>query len=375
MSAPRVARGAVLRHRVRVQQLDRAPASTGDPRDVAVLDAGVQDTGSDGALWALALRGLDVRAGAWPDGLGVAWTLRGAPHAYRRTDLPRVERALRPWSDADAAKRVFDAARPLRAAGIDPRDAIAATARALRDVVDEPRRKGEVSTAMTARMPEPYLRRCGPCGTTHMYEQTFRLAALHGGLEIEPGTSPPILRRVTGWPADAVACTDAEEPGGPHDPVRQAVRFLGPTTPRDVAAFLDSPVREVSHRWPVDVVTVDVEGARVDVLADDLDALRSADGSADPVVRLLGPFDLFLQARDRTLLVRDSTRRTRLWPTLGRPGAVLRDGEVVGTWRPRARGRHLALELDPWERWDTATRAAVDAEHARLATFRGVTAA
>lgn len=377
MAAPRVPRAAVLRHRAHVQQLDRAPASARGPQDVAVLDAGVQDTGPDGALWALALRGVDVRAGAWPEGIALAWTLRGAPHAYRRTDLPEVERALRPWSAEDAAKRLFDAARPLRAAGIDPRDALAATARALRDVVEEPLPKGEVSTAMTARMPEPYLRWCRPCGTTHMYEQTFRLAALHGGLELEPGTSPPVLRRVPGWAADAVGRTDADEPGGRHDPVRTAVRFLAPTTPKLVAAFLDAPVRDVARRWPQDTVEVDVDGEPGDVLAEDLDTLLAAAAAPDaqPVVRLLGPFDLFLQARDRALLVPDTARHTGLWPTLGRPGAVLRDGEVVGTWRPRARGRRLALELDPWEPWDPATRAAVDAEHERLATFRGVTAA
>ncbi|WP_136520382.1 DNA glycosylase AlkZ-like family protein [Cellulomonas telluris] len=373
MAAPRVPRPAVLRHRLHVQELDRAPGSVHDLADVAVLDAGVQDTGPDGALWALALRGLDVRAGAWPDGLALAWTVRGAPHAYRREDLPDVERALRPWSSQDAAQRVFDASRPLRAAGIDPRDALATAARTMHAVVRVPTVKGDVSTAMTARLPEPYLRWCRPCATTHMYEQTFRLAALHAGLELTPGTSPPVLRPVPGWPDDAVGRTDAPAPGGRHDLVRTAVRLLGPTTPRLVAAFLDAPVRDVTARWPDDVADVDVDGEPRQVLAADVDALGEATTPARPaVVRLLGPFDLYLQARDRDLLVPDAARRSALWPTLGRPGAVLRDGEVVGTWRPRARGRRLALELDPWEPWDAATRAAVDAEHERLAAFRGV---
>lgn len=373
MAAPRrVTRTAVLRYRLHAQQLDRAPASVPDPADVAVLDAGVQDTGPDGALWALALRGLDVRAGAWPDTLALAWTVRGAPHAYRRRDLADVERALRPWSAADAAKRVVDAARPLRAAGIDPRDALATAARTLRDVVDAPRGKGDVSTAVTARLPEPYLRWCRPCGATHMYEQTFRLAALHGGLELEPGTSPPVLRRVPGWPQDAVGRTDAPPPGGVHDLVRSTLHLLGPATPRLVAAFLDAPVADVAARWPSDVVDVEVDGDLRTVLADDAETLEAVDEPASPVVRLLGPYDLFVQARDRDLLVPDAARHTELWPTLGRPGAVLRDGEVVGTWRPRARGRRLALALDPWEPWDAATAAAVDAEHARLAAFRGL---
>ncbi len=121
------------------------------------------------------------------------------------------------------------------------------------------------------------------------------------------------------------------------------------------------------------MVDVDVDGDARSVLAADADALDAAqEPRADPVVRLLGPFDLFLQARDRDLLVPDTAHRAALWPTLGRPGAVLRDGEVVGTWRPRTRGRRLALELEPWRTWDAATRRAVADAHARLATFRGL---
>ncbi len=369
---PAVTRAAALRHRARTQQLDRPPRTVHDPTDATVLDLGVQDTGPDGALWALAVRGVAVRAHEHPDALAYAWTWRGAPHAYRHADLRDVERALRPWSDTDAARRVFDAARPLRAAGIPAREALAATARTMRDVVQRPTVKGTVSAAMTAAMTAPYLRECRPCGATHMYEQTFRLAALHAGLELEPGTSPPVLRRVPRWPASQVAATDAPAPGGPLDPVRRALHLLGPTTTAHVATFLDAPPREVAARWPTDTVDVDVDGRVCQVLADDVDTLRSAADDAPAGVRLLGPYDLFLQARDRELLVPDATRRAALWPVLGRPGAVLADGDVVGTWRPRARTRTLALTLDPWVPWDDALRGAVGEQHALLAAFRGL---
>jgi hypothetical protein len=48
-------RRQVLGFRVGAQQLDR---DSGAVADTAVLDLGVQDTGSDGALWALAIRGV-----------------------------------------------------------------------------------------------------------------------------------------------------------------------------------------------------------------------------------------------------------------------------------------------------------------------------
>ncbi|WP_051016229.1 DNA glycosylase AlkZ-like family protein [Cellulomonas massiliensis] len=376
-AAAPVTRAAVLRHRVRVQQLDRPAGSAAGPTDADVLAVGVQDTGPDGSLWALAVRGVPVRAGAFPEELALAWTLRGAPHLYRRADLPSVQRALRPFSDDDAARRVLDASRPWRAAGLRPLDAWARVAAAQRALVREPVVKGELSTLLTAELGEPYTRWCRPCGATHLYEQSFRLPALHAGLELVPGTSPPVLRPVPGWPPEQVGQVERadDEPDGEHDVVRLLLHLLGPMTPKQAAELLDAPLADVRRRWPSDAVEVEVDGRRSGALPADAAALQVHEDVADePLVRLLGPYDLYLQGRDRDLLVPDAARRKALWPVLGRPGAVLVDGEVVGTWRPRTRGRRLGLELDPWVPWDAATTAGVEREHARLAAFRGLSA-
>ena len=368
-----VTRHQVVRYRLHAQQLDRPVAAGRSPDDAAILDLGVQDTGPDGALWALALRGVPVRAHEWPRELALAWTVRAAPHAYRRADLPAVEKALRPYSEADAASRVLNAAGSLRAADIPVVDALSATARAMRRVVDHPMDKGTVSTRMTAEMTDPYLRWCAACDATHMYEMPFRLAALHAGLELEPDTSPPVLRRIPRWPAAQVGAVDRPQAGddGSVDVLRALLRLLGPVTPKQAAAYLDAPLRDVQDRWPQDAVEVDVDGQVAGVLDGDLAALQ--DPPAEPLVRLLGPYDLYLQGRERELLVPDKAHHKALWKTIGRPGAVLADGEIVGTWRPRAKGRSLALELDEWMPWSRRTRAAVGVEHERLAEFRGAT--
>jgi hypothetical protein len=188
-----VTRAQVLRYRVHAQQLGRTPTTERLAADVDVLDLGVQDSGTGGSAWALANRGLELSAdpARWTSTLALAWTLRGAPHTYRRSDLDGVEAAA--------------------------------------------------------------------------------------------------------------------------------------TTPDD----------------------------------------------AGPV-RLLGPFDLFLQARDRDLLVPDTDRQPGLWPTLGRPGAVLAGAEIVGTWRPRASGRRLRILLDTWVPWDEPLHDAVAQQSARLAEHRGL---
>jgi hypothetical protein len=346
-------RADVLAHRTRAQQLDRDETTVwGTVEDAAVLDIGVQDTGPDGGRWALAIRG--VRADG--DELATVWTVRAAPHLYRRRDLPAVAAAVAPWSDADASKRIFDAAKPLKAAGIGTLDALDAVAGAMRKVVTKPTGKGDVSTAVTTLLDEPYKRFCRPCNAIHVYEQPFRLAALRAGLELQPGTSPPVLQRIRGFkPASRVPERFL--------PIRAYLRLLGPATPKHVADYLDAPLAEVKSRWPEDAIEVKVGAEQ-----------RWSLGETDPtpvhVVRLLGPYDLFLQAKDRPLLVGDPARAKALWPVLGRPGAILVDGDLAGTWRPRKAGSKLRLQLDLWS---PVPAKRLEPEAERLAAFRGIT--
>jgi len=154
-----------------------------------------------------------------------------------------------------------------------------------------------------------------------------------------------------------------------HDVVRAYLRLLGPATPKQVADYLDAPVRDVKARWPSDTVEVSVAGEQRWLLADDSERLI-----ADPVsqTRLLGPFDLFLQAKDRALLVDDPGRAKALWPVLGRPGAVLLDGEIAGWWRPRRSGKNLTVRVELWGRAGARVRTSVEAEAERLAAFRHI---
>jgi hypothetical protein len=356
--ASSLSRAQVLSFRVRAQQLDR---DHGSLSDTAVLDLGVQDTGPDGGLWALALRGVDVGT-LTDDALATVWTVRGAPHLYRRPDLPAVAAAVAPFSDLDAGKRIYDAARPLKAAGIGTLDALDEVAATMKSVVTGPMVKGEVSTRLAALMGPPYLRYCRPCDATHLYEMPFRLAALRAGLELQAGTSPPVLQPIPDF-------TPAARIPERFDVVRAYLRFLGPATPQQVAGYLDAPVADVKARWPEDAVEVLVDGNPGWVLAADLDA-AATDGTG--TTRLLGPFDLFLQARDRARLVDDPAHAKALWPMLGRPGGVLLDDEVAGTWRARRSRSGVRVQVDLWSGGSAAARAALGHQAERLAAHRGL---
>jgi hypothetical protein len=80
--------------------------------------------------------------------------------------------------------------------------------------------------------------------------------------------------------------------------------------------------------------------------------------------RLLPSGDTYflLQGRDRELLVPDASRRRALWTPRVWPGAVLVDGEIVGTWR-RGLG---TVTIQVWRRLARAARDAVEAEAASL---------
>ena len=228
----------------------------------------------------------------------------------------------------------------------------------MREIAATPTVKGEMSRQLTERMDPPYLRDCRPCQAVHAYEQTFRLAALRAGLELQPDTSPPVLRPVPGFVPAAVVPAHL-------DVVRGYLRLHGPATPQQVAAYLDAPVKDVREHWPADAVEVQVDGERRWLLAADVDRLGAGPART---TRLLGPFDPYLQTRDRALLVPDEARTADLWRVLGRPGAVLVDGEVAGTWRPRKTGRRLTVQVDPWRDVPTA---ALEQEAERLAAVRG----
>jgi hypothetical protein len=375
-------RSEALAYRIHAQQLDRAPARR-PITDAAIFDFGIQDTGRDGASWALVNRGLPVRDAAElevsPD-VALAWTLRAAPHYYRRSDLPDVLLATSPLSDRDAAKRVIGADKPLKEAGIPTLTGLTEVAIQLRHVVTRPMVKGDVSTQLTKRLDPPYLRYCGSCQATHSWEVPFRISALYAGLELQPGTSPPVLRRIPEWPESQPGpAPDPTAAPASLQPIRNYLRFLGPATPTEVAAFLDSPVAEIKKHWPEDAVEVSVDGRRGWLLGDVGGTAGRRGGVVPPeiiehdqkLLRLLGGFDLFLQGKDRDLIVPDASRHKELWPILGRPGAVLHGTEIVGIWRPKASGRRFTLRLSLWTALSKRSRIQLDMEAERLAAHRG----
>jgi hypothetical protein len=355
-----VDRATVMAHRISAQGLHR------DGRLAGVLALGVQDLGPAVRI-ALAARDDEPDPGA--HGLADAWTHRGAPHHHPRADLLAVAAAARPLDDADAAARLSWSGPEQRRVGIPAREAIDRAADALAAVVTEPMTKGAASTEVTRRLPDVLLRECRGCACTHINEQLMRLSALPVGVGLDAtGKTLLLTPPPTDWERPAEA-----DPRAAARIVHDYLHVLGPAGRAEVAGFVGSSPASFRPAWEaaLDGLTeVRVDGRSAWLPAEDLDALAAA--PEPDVVRLLPPSDPLLQARDRTLLVPDEAVRADLWRVLGNPGAVLADGEVVGTWRPKAAGKKLTIQVSAAAPLEPSVRSRLDDEAERVAAARGM---
>lgn len=358
-AVPKVTRSQVLAHRVRTHGLDRT-AATAD--DLLLVDLGVLDTGPVGAAGTLVARLGDAGLQR-PDDWVRVWSVRGAPHWHRSSDLLPLARALWPADAADAGARLLGVGTTLKKAGLDPLEELRTAAAALREVVVKPTAKGDASAAVTRSLPPEHSYDCRICKATHVHDHLMRMAALPAGLRLEPDTSPPVLARIPRWPGVPKA------QAGAADVVDAYLRLHGPATPAAVAAYLQTSQRALTASWPDDLAEVRVDGTAMWLPEDDLPALLEA--PAPELVRLLPSCDPWILARDRDLVLPETARHKAMWPVIGPPGAVLVDGEVVGTWRTKAAAKHLGVEVAPFGRLTKATLAAIDDEAALVARARG----
>jgi Winged helix DNA-binding domain len=356
-------RRQVMAYRIAAHGLHREPA---DPLEFAVLDLGVQWTNAGTMRAALAARLPDVEQTDVLDDprFSVLWSFRGAPHLLRRADLAELATALWPVSEADAMSRLAAERNPFKAAGIKGLEGFTATAKALRKVVTRALPKGEVSAGVTALLPDAYSYACRSCKATHVYGGIFQLAGLPAGVELvataEKTTLVPLKKR------PAVPAESA----GPGEVIRAYLRLHGPATATEAAGYIGTTAAAIRPWWPSDLVEVKVDGKRAWITEDRAELLRQRPSARD-VVRLLPPYDPFVQARDRNLLEPDRERQKAIWRILGNPGVVLAGGVVAGTWRAKT-GRKGVLDVtvEPFGTLTQKVRRAVEAEAARVADVR-----
>jgi len=282
-----------------------------------------------GTTAARALRARVRQPGATTgDGLALVHGARGAMHLHRVADLPALAAALRPDSGADLRRQQFgqffaDLDRPIGAA-------LDEVASAMADVMADGvrRSKGELSTALQVTVDKRLRPWCAGCAAHHVDDALFRLASLPAGLHLVPNGdgSGDFVAGPSVPPADP-------EPAR-QELVRRFLRYAGPTDRDGLAAWLALSPTAARRWWELAaVIPVDVDGRRLFLHPDDLDAARAAPPARG--AHLLPPYDPILELSDRHLLVPDPAARKQVWRATANPGVVLADGAVVGIWRRR----------------------------------------
>ena len=147
---------------------------------------------------------------------------------------------------------------------------------------------------------------------------------------------------------------------------RRYLHVFGPATPAGFAQW--AGIRPPNGRAAFDALAGSMMSVRTPVgdawiLTDDEPTLR-APGGPPASARLLPSGDAYflLQGADRELLVPAAGHRRELWTPRVWPGAVLVEGEIVGTWR-RAQAD---LTIESWRRLAPTEREAVEAEAASM---------
>lgn len=358
MSERRVGRAQVLAYRAAVQSLDRR-RSAAQLLDVAGA-CGVQDTPPGNADVSFAAR-LDLggpvleRAVEQKD-LVLTWSVRGAPHVFPPADFAVFTIGARP-ADGTMAKLWRQ-----------PEESIFEVERAMVSVIGaEPRAKGDVSSAVTERLPAELTPWCGACKVHHPSESVFRAAPLLGRLVLT-STVPVLLATATTWlGADAHGDLDAAR----TELLRRYLHCYAPTTAGHFAEWAGITKPDANERWKVVAADlVPVHGDRKGfVLEEDLDALERPPASEG--VRLIPAKDAFIQARDRDLLFPEPAHRKAVFPIIGGPGVVLHAATPVGTWRGAAKGRGYEVTVQPFSRLTKGAWADIEGEAERVARARG----
>jgi hypothetical protein len=192
-----------------------------------------------------------------------------------------------------------------------------------------------------------------------MHPNRLRYAAPTGTVVIRwDGARQPVIWTV---PPPQVDLRDAR-----LELARRFLHIFGPTTPDAFAEWAGIGARQ--GRAAFDGLSKSLTAVRTPVgdawiLTRDEPSFRVAPGAVAPA-RLLPSGDAYflLQGADRELLVPNPERRRTLWTSRVWPGALLVEGEVVGTWR---RG-DATVTVQPWRRLSRAARDAVEAEAASL---------
>jgi len=176
-------------------------------------------------------------------------------------------------------------------------------------------------------------------------------------------------------PADWLGWWREVDPGTALPEVaRRYLRTYGPATKTDFARWWGAWPGIGPAAWSAiadDLVPVSVEGARLDMLETDLEAMGKA--KIDTAVQLLPAFDPYVLGHAKRDHLVERAHLARVSRTAGWISAVvLVDGVIAGTWTHVATNATLRVSVEPFRRLSASVTAQVRLRAADLARALGL---
>jgi hypothetical protein len=346
---------------------------------------GIRNTPPGSAPLALYARVAGLTLDAIEDALTEAKSLvevlgmRSSPCLVPTPDVAVFTLGALPADEASIRKSLTNHLPALDKAGISATDALEqAAAAAEAELRDGMLTRGDLSAGMTKRLPEGLSAECRPCKSRHVQEMLFRLVGVQGVFVIARLGKQNLYVSTDEWLGRRPRGKRAQPNRGAARAalLRRYLRCYGPSTVQHFADWVGIGPADARRCWEQiaeRLVEVKLDGRTAWLHPDDVAAFEQARTPSG--VRLLPPYDAYLDQRDRATLVPDKAVQKRVWRILGNPGAVLADGHVAGLWRPQKKGKRLTLTIEAFGSLSRATRDEIDVEAALLAPLRGCTSA
>jgi hypothetical protein len=344
-------------------RLARSGLAVRDARGLAEAAAcPASDFTRDAALLALAARaegisregyGRAVDAGD----LVVAHVVRGAIHALAPRDLALYGRALLARDDSELGAQLGRQVQRLAAEkGFSPSDALEEVATATKDALASGRTldRNGLHEELRQRVRADLMPWCKSCQSHHVAPMLWRYATVKAGVRLDSE------RRYTMAKHGRVPAAS--------EAVRRFLGFYGPAKPGDFADWAGLAGPHAQRLWDEaasELAEVQIGKSKGWVVREDLDALESPPAAEG--IRLIPPGDPYLQKPNRPLLAPNPELRRRLFRPVASPGAVLRDGRLIGLWRVKAKGRTAEVTVETLGR----VRGELEEEAGRVAELRG----
>ncbi len=320
------------------------------------------DFARDAALQALAARSEGVTREGYDDAvdsgeLVLAHVIRSAIHALAPDDHAALGRALISTDDKELTAQLGTKYhRSAKARTFAPTEALAQVADATRAALARGRKLGkdELHEELRQRVDKNLMPWCRSCGSHHVAPALWRYATIQAGARLDSSRSYLLAK-----PGRASAAEAA----------RMFLSFYAPATPTEFAEWAGINPTQAGRIWErveADLDEVAAGKQKGWALRADAAALDSPPEAAG--VRLLPPGDPYLQKANRALLAPEANLRKRMFRPVASPGAVLKDGRLVGLWRAKRKKGKMEITIEKLGRF---ARADVEGEAALIAELRG----